>query len=499
MHLIAISLAAIIGTTAAALLLSTLITRLLKIPSNHIVIPPQVPANIPLLRNAVDVNGDPRHFFAKTVEQLGRVFTLDILGSKMTLVAGAKDGTRDTLTADYLTNSSLSFRTASEKILPISIFLYGPRRSYSIHNSAAMVRRMVKSGALDAQLSWVTPSIDDSLGAASGVPVNPKGLANAIIQEALIRMLLGREYAGNSVLLAVLTKVSTVGLECLTLSMYLPKWLIDVYIWQSGVLGLKKEFELELRDDILGRLDSARKGTALDDSFASCFISSELMARPDVKVDEVLTYMLSTGFAITSNTTHALELLLADLANNPNLAKKINEEFRESGIALHDLRRSQLAKFQTLNAFVVLSLERNAPLVETLRFASKDWAVPDSNITVPAGSFVYLLGNKGHNLTTIQDSRTFEELVQEKIEAGVDAGTDFSFFGGGITICPGRFLALALLKLAILSIVSEYDLTWGDNHVGPVLRDISMKGIELNYGKSKSPVPLLLTRRNREQ
>ncbi|KAI9331619.1 hypothetical protein BDR26DRAFT_666172 [Obelidium mucronatum] len=167
------------------------------------------------------------------------------------------------------------------------------------------------------------------------------------------------------------------------------------------------------------------------DSFASCFISSELKARRDLTVDEVFTYLLLTGFAITSSTNHTLEIMLADLANNPNLAKKINQEFKESGIALPDLRRTHLSKLKTLNAFVELCLERSASLISTIRFAVKDWNVPDSNLTVPAGSFVYLLGNKAHNLNTIQESRTLEELVQEKVDAGGDAETDFSFFGGG--------------------------------------------------------------------
>jgi cytochrome P450 family 6 len=151
---------------------------------------------------------------------------------------------------------------------------------------------------------------------------------------------------------------------------------------------------------------------------------------------------------------------LYELAINQEIQNKAREEVFNK-LAKYDGKLS----YESINAMryidqCIYEVLRKYPTVQLQRVASKEYKIPDTNITIPTGTSVYIPVYAFH-----YDEKIFPEpekfdpnrFTQEEIQKR--HSMSFLTFGNGPRSCIGKRFGLLVVKLGLIKILMNYRFT----------------------------------------
>ncbi|KAJ3084039.1 hypothetical protein HDU99_003935 [Rhizoclosmatium hyalinum] len=220
----------------------------------------------------------------------------------------------------------------------------------------------------------------------------------------------------------------------------------------------------------------------------------DLLMEQETNDEYLTTNILLLQIAAMRNTSLMLQNILYDIAENPSIANALRREMKEHiDFSLNEpLTRQTLTNLTLLDAFVRESLFQSAKPITSVRTATSDTAI--NGFDIPAGTDILLYGAKVHGKAFWETP--MEEFNPDRwIGSGKHATTtssEYMLFGGGKTICPGRFLAVLEMKTFVCCLLNRYDVRL--HHGGKVKREFSMKHVLPAMEKGKQ-VPLVFVPR----
>lgn len=189
---------------------------------------------------------------------------------------------------------------------------------------------------------------------------------------------------------------------------------------------------------------------------------------------------LSLAMAAMFTTTELFRQLLIEIARHPELVEPLREEIVEH-ISKHGVSVVATSNMVLLDSFMkeaqrqssglgmcfIVSLPTVAnicKLVVLERKALKDTALPNGRV-IPRGSHIMVDSTDLWNPAVYPSPDSFDAYRFLRKRQGSDnsshfvqSSPDYSVFGGGRHICPGRFFAANELKLALVHIILKYEV-----------------------------------------
>ena len=176
---------------------------------------------------------------------------------------------------------------------------------------------------------------------------------------------------------------------------------------------------------------------------------------------------ISTGFETSSST---MSFCLFELAKNPELQKKVQAEIDKvvksnnqdvfSYEMYSDLKYLECCIDETLRKYPII------PIV--FREAARDYKVPDTDITIPKGSPVFI-----PTMGFQRDPEIYENPLKFKPERfsnssngeGKSEGVFYMPFGDGPRNCIGMRMGKLSTKVGLVVILSKYNLELVDKEL----------------------------------
>lgn len=180
--------------------------------------------------------------------------------------------------------------------------------------------------------------------------------------------------------------------------------------------------------------------------------------------EEVLAaHMVLLNLAGVLTTTVALTQIFVDLSIRPECLEKIQSEVRT-------VMKDGLVTLETLSQLPLLDsfIKESWRLMDTgafhiNRMADTDAKLPNG-MMVPKGSIVSIPTYVVHRSSKFyEDPTTFDAtrfINSPRMKTGyiADVSPDYLFFGYGKIICPGRHIAIMLVKSVIVKMLLAYDI-----------------------------------------
>jgi cytochrome P450 len=180
--------------------------------------------------------------------------------------------------------------------------------------------------------------------------------------------------------------------------------------------------------------------------------------------EEVLAaHMILLNLAAVLTTTVTLTQTVIDLLTKPEYLEKIQSEVRTA-------MKDGLITVETLNQLPLLDsfMKESWRLMDTgafhiNRMAEVDATLPNG-MTVPKGSIIsiptYLIhrSSKFYDDPSTFDATRFINNPRMKTGYLADVSPEYLFFGYGKIICPGRHIAIMLVKSVIVKMLLAYDI-----------------------------------------
>ncbi|KAI0139857.1 cytochrome P450 [Xylariaceae sp. FL1272] len=197
-------------------------------------------------------------------------------------------------------------------------------------------------------------------------------------------------------------------------------------------------------------------------------------------VGDLTRDLLVASFESTPSTSIALYTMVTELVHRPLLIEILREEIQHhmlDGQAFCEMDLSRLTKLDSfmreaarLNPFGYLTMIRKTMV--SIRFSKG----PE----LPAGT---LVGIDAHSIAesdpTLEDPGTFNAMRFHELRANRDHEARYRFssitpgfpnWGDGTQACPGRVFADSTLKIALITLLMEFDFRYPTNQVRPKRR-----------------------------
>ncbi|KAI4664630.1 uncharacterized protein J4E79_002927 [Alternaria viburni] len=197
-------------------------------------------------------------------------------------------------------------------------------------------------------------------------------------------------------------------------------------------------------------------------------------AAPGGKEAEAGDLQLSLAMAAMFTTSELFRQALIDVAMHPDVIAPLREESRRQ-IAKHGISVAATNGMVLMDSVLKESQRRSAAAVALERVALKDVKLPTGH-TLPRGTHIMVDSTSLFSPTHYSNPDSFApDRFLRKREAGdkfiqfVQSGPDYSVFGGGRHICPGRFFAANELKMAMAHVLDKYDIRVKQGYVSKPL------------------------------
>lgn len=183
----------------------------------------------------------------------------------------------------------------------------------------------------------------------------------------------------------------------------------------------------------------------------------------------VLT-MLLAGEDTTANT---LTWMIYLLQRNPTALQRAQEEVRRVIGTARDFTLEQVSELEYIEACAheTMRLKPVAPFIPLQ--AHRDCVIGD--IRVPAGTLIWcVMRNETVNDRHLPNAGAFEPLrwIDSKEPAHANSARRLSMpFGAGPRICPGRYMALLEMKMAMATLLSRFEVAGVDTPDGAEARE----------------------------
>ncbi|CAI6331407.1 unnamed protein product [Periconia digitata] len=197
-------------------------------------------------------------------------------------------------------------------------------------------------------------------------------------------------------------------------------------------------------------------------------------AAPGGKEVEAGDLQLSLAMAAMFTTSELFRQALIDVASHPDIIAPLREEYQQQS-AKHGISVAAANGMVLMDSVLKESQRRSAAVVALERVALKDVILPTGH-TLPRGTHIMVDSTSLLSPAHYSDPESFvADRFLRKREAGdnfsqfVQSGPDYSVFGGGRHICPGRFFAGNELKIAMAHVLDKYNIRLKKGYVSTPL------------------------------
>lgn len=163
------------------------------------------------------------------------------------------------------------------------------------------------------------------------------------------------------------------------------------------------------------------------------------------------------GFEASSTT---LAFLLYDLARHPEHQDTLHNEI-QTHLSRKELTVDLINELSFLDSVVVESLRLHPPLPVTDRIATRNYKLPDFELIIEKDISVYVSIN-----ATNQDSKYFsnpKDFIPLRAKKEDKKFYESLAFGIGPRSCIGQRLAVLIVKVALITILSNYTMSYEAN------------------------------------
>uniref|UniRef100_A0ACD5UC82 Uncharacterized protein n=1 Tax=Avena sativa TaxID=4498 RepID=A0ACD5UC82_AVESA len=326
--------------------------------------------------------------------------------------------------------------------------------------SARRVRSL--SGSREAEAASLVASLA-SASVASEAPVNVSSLIATYGADTVVRAVAGDRIANRDAFLEGLDEGLKVSVGFSLADLFPSSRLARALSGTARrVEGMARKM-VRLMDDVIDekRARSAAAGTGGDEDKDMLDVLLRIHADDGTldigTIRAVIRDLFGAGSETSSTTLH---WAMAELMRNPEVLRKVQAEVRGALAGQTRVREDALAELPYLKLVIKETLRLHAPLPLLLPRACRE-PCRVLGYDVPLGAMVLV------NAWAIgRDAGTWgpdaEEFRPERFEeaAAVDfRGADFEFvpFGAGRRMCPGISFGLAVIELALASLLFHFD------------------------------------------
>lgn len=184
----------------------------------------------------------------------------------------------------------------------------------------------------------------------------------------------------------------------------------------------------------------------------------------------IAALMMNFVFAGLKPSVVTISFALYEIARNQEIQKKLHDEIDQVFSKHKTWSYESIRELTYLDLVIQETLRRwNFNLI-LVRKVTEDYQIPKTEITLEKETFVHILTSSLH-----MDPQYFpdpEEFIPERFsENSYKPTSTFMPFGQGPRICIGIRLAVAMMKVCLARILSEYQLEISDKMTLPLVLD----------------------------
>ncbi|CAB4421806.1 unnamed protein product [Rhizophagus irregularis] len=432
-----------------------------RIPPNE---PPLVPYKYPIIGHTFEYYKDVPGFLKKCREEYGEIFSLYIWGSVQTYVGN--EGCNEV----FKRNQDFDFQEAFSDIFPVDNFLNRPQHFFKpvidftkeFYQDVGRFNELVQNKITEALNELI---VDGKLVQ----PILPT--LQQVVAKPTAATIVGKEVCNDKELLNTFAHITS----------ELGPWLSFPPLLNFIYNGLHKRYILYKfrytnnpikthRKVIISKITPVIKKRIADQKeFGNSWerpddIMQELMEKSkrdheNVDIGWVADFIMCFIFGSVHNTSQTLAQCLFDYINNPEYHKDLIEEAERIHSEYKVLSSEAMNKMEKLDNFVKETLRLNRHDVSLSHKTIAEEFTFANGYQIPKGRIVHVITRHIHHnpIAYGPNPEKFNPNHHAKSPA-YRPERHFLAFGMGKSACPGRFLAVNEVKIAMHVILLNYNV-----------------------------------------
>ncbi|KAL4257834.1 Cytochrome P450 superfamily protein [Pleurotus pulmonarius] len=418
--------------------------------------------------------GNPRHAYETALKQYGKIIGVPRKNRLEYIVD-------QSFVAEVLTNDKVySFEHGTLSMLNLHILLALPRSF--MHEIDRVVQDHIVSD-LDDSVDRIAP-VFDKLAKQLSAPLSSECQPIAVeidaevhrmMAEAMLTLILGEHYASATHVAS--TERIAVAIATLTGIFENMSWWSRTFptvgrTWnwlKVMLIAIPYHFILGIGWQAFNELsaitDVEKSGTHKEPvimSFARRFVDKNTHRISLIDRIWILSVILGLIFASVHQTAVVIMWVLCELAKRPEFVHEFRTDtFTETGAdGVQRLTYASLQNAERLDSFIREVMRTKGDTLSTVRQTVSDTAL--AGYVIPKGSFVIPLATLANEDESHYGENAKEFVGDRWVGTGKPAtmvSPNYFPFGLGRWACPGRGLAVAEIKLFILSIIAHANLS----------------------------------------
>ncbi|KAH8806731.1 cytochrome P450 [Flagelloscypha sp. PMI_526] len=242
--------------------------------------------------------------------------------------------------------------------------------------------------------------------------------------------------------------------------------------WMNVNSHLRK-VKMFLGDMFQDRLAKKREGTLEEDMTKD--LPSWLVAYADddieIQLDSLIVRLMQLNLASIHSIANVMADAMLDLTAHPEYLPALRQEIDEI-LEVDGWTKNNVAKLAKMDSFLMESMRLSGSAIQLLRKVMTDFTFSDGTI-VPRGNLICFAAGSMHesnevypNADTFDGLRFYQEDGTTKPPI-TTPGYAWLVFGHGSHACPGRFLAMTVIKTALAQLIKEFDLKFPEGTSRP--------------------------------
>ncbi|KAH8834295.1 cytochrome P450 [Flagelloscypha sp. PMI_526] len=242
--------------------------------------------------------------------------------------------------------------------------------------------------------------------------------------------------------------------------------------WMNVNSHLRK-VKMFLGDMFQDRLTKKREGTLEEDMTKD--LPSWLVAYADddieIQLDNLIVRLMQLNLASIHSIANVMADAMLDLTAHPEYLPALRQEIEEI-LDADGWTKNNVAKLAKMDSFLMESMRLSGSAIQLLRKVMTDFTFSDGTI-VPRGNLICFAAGSMHesnevypNADTFDGLRFYQEDGTTKPPI-TTPGYTWLVFGHGSHACPGRFLAMTVIKTALAQLIKEFDLKFPEGTSRP--------------------------------
>ncbi|MFS7910915.1 putative cytochrome P450 [Helianthus anomalus] len=463
---------------------------------------PPSPGKLPIIGNLHQLGSNPHRSLQTLTKKHGPLVLIQLGSVPVLVVSSAETACEILKTHDQIFASRPKLTITDTLTYGSKDIAFSPYGEYWRQVRSIAVLQLLSSKRVQSfrqVREQETQVMIDIIGKRCGSVIDLGELLNALTNNVICRVALGRTYEGvkfNDLLVRF-----TYLLGSFSVGNYIP-WLSWVDRL-SGLVARTKKVALEFDEFLEGVLEEHistkrmvegdgnrnEKGQDLVDILLD--IQSEKNTNFILHRDVIKAAIMDLFAAGTDTTSTAIEWAISELIRHPRVMKKLQKEVKEIAHGKPIITEDDLAKMKYLQAVLKEALRLHTPLPLLIsRESTQDVKLMGYDIS--AGTQVIVNAWAiGRDPTRWVEPERFhpERFLNNPIDY---KGLNFEFipFGAGRRGCPAIQFAIVVNELALANLVYKYDFALPEEVNGEELDMTEITGLTLHR---KSPLLVVAT------